>query len=304
MAPTESSVPYQPTRAGAGEYFHPTKYNKAALYGQFEFLRKVEELAPEVLVVLASVVRLHYEPLRREFSEHELLTLRSDTIRQRIADGQEKLVPLDAALNSWAREFHLNANWVRDIALNTLFHWSGGRIEIGASPGWAFIGGPSARPLSQQEMEFHFSDSGWDMTYSTKNDFIQKMRSGFEAYLAAYVKSAEQKAELGGWKRTPALRKKGKQSDVFRHVEWLVRWQVQEWEASRIANDYALGKQRAKRGINASAAPVTAAITTREGKVVRGKRQSGYKSVHDAITKAAELIELPLRRATASNSAS
>ena len=296
-APINPESKWQPTRVGVGEYYHPIKHPKVALYGRFEFLRKIETLAPEVLDSLASAVRMHYEPLRHEMDSFQLLALRSESLRERIAAGQKSLLPLNAALQSWCEQFHLDANWVRDFALNTLYHWTGEVINVTEGHGWTFGGSRAEEVLSEAERTFSFSHRGWEMTYTTKNNFIRQIRADFERRLAGYVHTAEEKAKADGWKKTPALRKTAKESDVYRHIEWLVRWQVQQWEASRIADEYGgLGKKRKTARID----PAVAATKVRAEERTR-KSQSSYKSVHDAISKAAKLIELPLRRANSTD---
>ena len=289
-APIKRVPKWQPTRVGVGEYYHPTKYPKVALYGRIYFLDKIEILAPEVLKSLASAVRMHYEPLRRDFDPFEFLTLRSEGLRRRIAEGQAELLPLRDSLQLWCEQFHLDADWVRDIALNTLYHWTGEVITVGESHGWSIGASHGEEPLNDGERAFSYSHRGWEMTYTTKNNFIRQIRADFENRLNGYLRSAEEKAKNEGWKKTPALRKTGKQADVYRHVEWLVRWQVQQWETSRIAAEYGLGKKRKTTKPTAA----TAAITNAEEKT--RKSQSAYKTVRDAISKAAKLIELPLRR--------
>lgn len=291
-APIKPIAPWRPTRVGVGEYFHPIKHPKALLYGRFEFLRKIEALAPEVLKSLASVVRMHYEPLRREIDSFQLLTLKSENLRQNITEGKTSFLPLNTALQSWCDQFYLDADWVRDFALNTLYHWTGDTIIVKESHGWTLGGSIADEVLSESERAFSYSHSGWEMTYTTKNDFIRQMRADFESRLAGYVHTAEEKAKADGWKKTPALRKADKRSDVYRHVEWLVRWQIQQWETSRIADEYGLGKKRKTPQTDSA----VATAKTRADERTR-KSQSGYKSVHDAISKAAKLIELPLRRA-------
>ncbi len=174
LAPKEPSDPFQPTQRRCGAEYAPPDEKPAgfpALYGRYEFLRKIEEVAPEVLEGLVASVRPHYEPLRAELGEFDLLTLSSASILQRIATGQNNLAPLNSALISWSRRFHLDADWVRDFALNTLLHWTGQRIVIGISPGWAFWRWADREPSHEcGKRDFNAPSPGWEMTYATKAD--------------------------------------------------------------------------------------------------------------------------------------
>ncbi|MGZ3566024.1 MAG: hypothetical protein ACXWM4_10865, partial [Gemmatimonadaceae bacterium] len=121
-----SSLPVEPpTRLGFGEYHFPTHFNKAALYARLEFIQKIEELAQEVLVSLAESVRPAYERLRTEIGEGELLSLNAETLRSLAKHGRKDFGALLEGLEDWIDRYHLDAEWVRNMALRTLFHWTG-----------------------------------------------------------------------------------------------------------------------------------------------------------------------------------
>jgi hypothetical protein len=288
----------QPTRLGFGEYFHPTLFNKAALYARFEFLAKIEQLAPKVLVDLAESVRPAYEQLRSTIEEAELLSLNSEALRKRAESDRNEFATLLKSLDEWLEGQHLNADWVRDTALATLFGWTG-RVIQGHQLRFGSPPYSAVNPLRPDELLFSFSDYGWTVTNETRNRFVARVRAEFESTLAGYISRIEDRLEEQGWKKTPEIRKAENDSDSFRHFEWLVRWQCQGWTTTQIAKKYGLGNQR-----KAISAKKSAAIRHSGARAEKGagyavesdrRRKAAYRTVHDGLTKAAHLLDLPLR---------
>ena len=119
-----------PTRIGFGEYSHPTLFDKAGFYARLEFIGKIEELAQEVLVDLAKSVRPNYERVRTILDQSELLSLDAETLRNLAKNGRNDFASLQAALEAWIESHILDAIWVRNMVLRTLFHWTGRNVAV------------------------------------------------------------------------------------------------------------------------------------------------------------------------------
>jgi hypothetical protein len=234
-----------PKRLGVGEYFHPTLYDKATIWARLEFLALIERLAEGVLVDLATNVRPFYESQRHTLPYHELLTLSSDRLRK-LADA--RVGEFDLLQESVEEKYHLKADWVRDTSLRTLWHWTGARIVV---PNRTLLFTPlsnsGANPLTPEQMRISFSDYGWEMTNETRSAFVKRIQTSFESFLDEYVALADKRAIKAGWKKTPALRRSARNSDTLRHLEWFVRWQIQEWTTTQIADEYGLGYARTRK---------------------------------------------------------
>jgi hypothetical protein len=288
----------QPTRIGFGEYFHQTLFDKAGLYARLEFIGKIEELAQEVLVDLAKSVRPHYERVRTTMDQSELLPLDAETLRQLAKNGRNEFASLLAALEGWIERHNLNAEWVRDMVLRTLFHWTG-KIVVVQGQRLQFtapISGPNSK---MAEVPFSFSESGWRITDETRATFFARITAEFDSYLAGYMSRVESRAEEAGWTRATQIRKSEKGADVFRHFEWLVRWQCQGWTTTEIANQYGLGNPRkaksAKKPALSAGSPKRADEPSTYANESDRRRKAAYRTVHDGIKKAALLLDLKRR---------
>lgn len=287
-----------PTRIGFGEYFHPTLFDKAGLYARLEFIGKIEELAQEVLVDLAESVRPNYERVRSIIDQAEPLSLDAEILRHLAKNGRDEFAPLLAALEGWIERHSLNAEWVRNMALRTLFHWTGKIVVVQGQP-LRFMAPISANNSEIIEQPFSFSDYGWRITNETRTTFIARITAEFNSYLGGYLSRVESRAEGAGWTRTPQIRKSEKDSDLFRHFEWLVRWQCQGWTTTEIAKEYGLGNPRkpksAKESTEIPGSAHSAGKRASYAAQSDRRRKAAYRTVHDGLTKAAHLLDLPLR---------
>jgi hypothetical protein len=286
-----------PTRIGVGEYFHPTLFNRAGFYAQLEFIRKIEELAQEVLVNLAESVRPNYERVRSLMDEPKLLSLDAATLRNLATNDRHEFAPLLAALEAWVHRQNLNADWVRNMVLRTLFHWTGNVVAQGQR--LQFVAPIPVRNAVMTKIPFSISDYGWRITEETRTTFIARITVKFDSYLAGYLSRVESRAEEGGWTRTPQIRKSEKGSDVFRHFEWLVRWQCQGWTTTAIAKEYGLGNPRKPKSAKGSTEIRSSGHSARERTSYAAqsdrRRKAAYRTVRDGLTKAAHRLDLPLR---------
>lgn len=299
-----TSLPAPPTRIGFGEYFHPTLFDKAGLYARLEFIGKLEDLAQEVLVDLAESVRPNYERVRTIMDHFELLSLDAEILRNLAKNGRNEFASLLATLEGWIERHNLNAEWVRNMALRTLFHWTG-KIVVVQGQRLQFTAPISGTNSKMAEVPFSFSESGWRITDETRTIFIARITAEFDSYLAGYMSRVESRAEEAGWTRTPQIRKSENGSDVFRHFEWLVRWQCQRWTTTKIAKEYGLGNPRKAKSAKGSAEIHTASHRETERTSYAAQRDSrrkaAYRSVHDAVKKVAQLLDLPIRPGNKAN---
>lgn len=288
----------QPTRLGFGEYFHPTLFDKAGLYARLEFIGKIEELAQEVLIDLAESVRRDYERVRTVTEASELLSLNAETLRNLAQNDRNEFAALSEALEAWIERHNLDADWVRDMVLRMLFHWTG-RIVVGQGAQLRFSAPIFTNLVKVEEVPFSFSDLGWIITNETRKAFVARAKAQFDSHLAAYVRRVERQAEEAGWKKTPAIRKSGKDSDSFRHFEWLVRWQCQGWTTTQIAKKYGLGNPRKAKSAKKSTVGSGSGKRTDERSTYADqsdrRRKAAYRTVHDGLSKAAQLLDLRLR---------
>jgi hypothetical protein len=277
----------QPTRIGFGEYFHPTLFDKAGVYARLEFIGKIEEVAQDVLVDLARSVRPDYEAVKSVMDESDLLSLNTEALRNLAKDDQNEFAALLVALDAWIERHNLDGDWVRDMVLRTLFHWTG-RIVAGQEGQLRFTAPISAPNLIKvDEVPFSFSNFGWIITNETRKAFATRTKAQFDFHLAEYVKGVERRAEEAGWKKTPAIRKSGKDSDSFRHFEWLVRWQCQGWTTPKAKS--------AKKPALSAGSPKRADEPSTYANESDRRRKAAYRTVHDGLTKAALLLDLKLR---------
>ena len=243
---------------GVGEYFHSKKYNKAAIWARWEFLRKIQKHAQKVLIALVDDVRPAYQKIYRELynagngGESALFRLASASLRGELLTNAGQYAELARVLFAWSERFHLDVDWVRDTALVTLMQWvwHEGPIIDEASPykyEWHMHGfQPAVRPFTDEEIKFSFLNRGWELTEETRSSTEKRIREAFEATLRGYLDDLERRAEADGWGENAPEIRPSLNADPYRHLEWLVKWQVLGWTTPDIAAKANLGKPRTK----------------------------------------------------------
>ena len=243
-------------------------------------------------------MRPNYERVRTIIDQSELLSLDAETLRHLAKNGRNEFASLLAALEAWIERHSLDADWVRNMVLQTLFHWTGRNVVV-QGQSLRFMAPISANNSEMIEQPFSFSDFGWRITNETRKGFVERVTEEFNSYLKGYVHRTKRRAEEAGWMKTPEIRKSEKNSDPFRHFEWLVRWQCQGWTTTKIAKEYGLGNARKAKSTKRSAE----IPNSNDGESEPGsygaqrdrRRKAAYRTVHDGVTKAAQLVDLPLR---------
>jgi len=180
------------------------------------------------------------------------------------------------SLWKWSMKWHLDADWVRDTALRTLYHrWSGAQPRRE----WVFLSYNGEEPVPEIERALRFDDFGWEMTRYTKRTAEKKIRAKFDNFLKGYFGRLEERAEARGYQRTPELRPSKENQNPLRHIEWFFRWQIQGWSYRQIAEKYRIGKS---------------VRTQRQGRL--RNEHTGNTAIRDALKKAAEQLGVRLRK--------
>lgn len=186
-----------------GDYFFPDDERNAARAAARDlFLSFVEELAPEVLEDLRSLLP---KPGKRKTFE-----------------------ALQNELPKWAEKYHLDFNWLLNRALNTLLMWSVGE-QVG---GWG--GGLVVCLGAVPEIKtFSFEAEEWDPAQKNWKEYEDYLNVKFKRMKATYRDQVEARAEEHELLKTPEVRNR-------EHFAWLVRFQVQGWKYREIADNYPL----------------------------------------------------------------
>ena len=92
------------------------------------------------------------------------------------------------------------------------------------------------------------------MTFQSRADIASEIRGQFEHRLSAYLNRLEQVALERGLKPSPEWRSGRDKESPMRHLEWLVRWQVQTWAKSQIAQTYNVTETAVRDGLKKTAA--------------------------------------------------
>jgi hypothetical protein len=168
------------------------------------------------------------------------------------------------AIAPWQDRWHLTDEWIAGevyLALVLVRRPLPATARVGAS--WTYFdrepGGPFspiypptggvpgttaflhslAKPLAPL---FVFS-ARWYPQYESRAEISRWLRKQFEQDLTAYLDACETTMEAAGLVRAPKKypRLRG---DARQHLDWLVRFQVQEWSQTRIAQHYERGNAK------------------------------------------------------------
>lgn len=196
--------------------------------------------------------------------------------------AEAKTVPdaraLIEKLDTWSVRFNIGTDWIKDIALQTLWHldrqhWPprSRRKEEATNP-WNLVvlrdGAES--PLKESEIKFDpplRSFEGWQMQKETWAGFEDRAKRKFEEWLRDYRADIEDSLRERGWQLPPEVR-------CTDHFKWLVYYQTRDWTPNRIARKFTRDPS-----------------LTEENKIFKG------------VKKAAQLIDLPLRTSRKNRSA-
>lgn len=173
------------------------------------------------------------------------------------------LLPLRETLEAWATRWHLAVPRMFEAALTTLHVWheypylaypscayprdTADEVWATESPeserlDWLVYGGHSwecaTRPADRV---FSFQHAGWEPTAQTRQSAAAAIRSDFEQRLCEYLDAIETHVEAAdSFERSKEYR------SIGRHVEWLVRYQVnrEPWPTIAVTADRELANGR------------------------------------------------------------
>lgn len=204
----------------------------------------LEELLPEEVELEAlAALRSDVFPVWQDVIEKATGTARSHPawldldwrpLRQRVAEeqgGEEET----AALRELCRRLH---DWAVALGQASEFIWNEpvGNAALERLRTW------SERPRRDRFADPYFMDAaqvelftfrGWAPQWETWNEW----KAGLERHAEEYRRAIESQAREAGLIPSPEKRAR-RSDDPFQHLDWLVRYQVQEWTHERIANEY------------------------------------------------------------------
>jgi hypothetical protein len=143
-----------------------------------------------------------------------------------------EVAALCEAINKWSRQFNLGDEWLRDLALHTLYHWrqcvdSGKTIRLQ----WCRLPFGGMGVFDGRGEEFHFKHPGWNLHDEDWTEFKKGVRKAFETLLEEYRATVAGQARRGGWAEAPTI------VDDRLRFQWLAWAKVRGWNAMRILEE-------------------------------------------------------------------
>jgi hypothetical protein len=214
------------------------------------FLRKIEELAPEVLQNLLDAVLSTFTR-----AAPEVCAIRWTVLLRSKGKSANRLAK---ALLAWGRRHNLTEDWLLDLAVLTLFEraeWedeSAARRQARIPPTPEPAGFARPRFVDIEHLtafqfagKMRIANDGWVPAWLTWAEYestateslsreVARLRLEWQDALRQYRRAREQEARQRGLSRTRVRR------EVERHLEWLVRWQVLRQDRWKIARESGL----------------------------------------------------------------
>jgi hypothetical protein len=249
------------TRTAPGEYDTADRFHTTRSF-RFRFLHRAAALEPDLQPSLAEAIEA--VPV----ATFEMPEYRSnggaDAWSQAFEEHLAQFERIRTAIAPWQDRWHLTDEWIAGevyLALVLVRRPLPATARVGAS--WTYFdrepGGPFspiypptggvpgttaflhslAKPLAPL---FVFS-ARWYPQYESRAEISRWLRKQFEQDLTAYLDACETTMEAAGLVRAPKKypRLRG---DARQHLDWLVRFQVQEWSQTRIAQHYERGNAK------------------------------------------------------------
>jgi hypothetical protein len=132
-------------------------------------------------------------------------------------------------MKNWSEQFRLTDEWVRDLALHTLFRWrqraeSGKPVQLR----WQRLPfGANFGLFNGQGKAFLFQHPGWNLDVDDWQEFKRSVESSFKSFVAKYHRNTVAQAYAGGWGEAPDIREQLR-------FKWLALWQVKGLSAIKI----------------------------------------------------------------------
>jgi|SRR5579872_504747 len=159
---------------------------------------------------------------------------------------------LKAGISQWGKKFHLNDEWLLDIALQTLYRWNlqstaqptagqfGGNMEgkkVQSGPRWGGLPGSEWDSIfTPDERRFSFGDPGWWAELEDWSEFNSRIEDLLNTSLTSYRQRLLDLARQKGWTEPPEIR-------TPEHFDWLALYQVRACSARKVADCLELADQ-------------------------------------------------------------
>ena len=232
--------------------------------GRHLFHDAIAEHRPNVLADLArnSLDAFQSSPLPTD--DFQRLDLRDHLLDPNASKSGYEQDPrcneLIAALQNWGERWHLSAPWCQAHALEALHWWSGNPEAAGRWWGFGGFNGLGFHP-NDITFDLHIHDQGWNPSHMRWEYYQEAVLCQVAAYMVSYKERIEGLVEAMGMSRVEHKAKT--------HFEWLAIYQTSDYGYATML------------------------------KMVKEKQPSLTASgLTQALTSAAELIGLPLRRST------
>jgi hypothetical protein len=134
---------------------------------------------------------------------------------------------LYSAMKNWSEQFRLTDEWVRDLALQTLFRWRQ-RAEAGEPVllQWQRLPVGEYGLFDGRGEDFFFRHPGWNLRDDWQN-FKKSVEVAFKKIVVDYHRQVVIRAYAGGWEEAPDIREQLR-------FKWLALWQVRGLSAIKI----------------------------------------------------------------------
>jgi hypothetical protein len=147
--------------------------------------------------------------------------------------GTKQIVQLNEGLQRWSQQFNLDAEWILDAAVQTLFTWSRHSPDQSALK-WGRVPGLDMR---FEQREFNFSDAGWNGEEETWKDFEDRVTRRFKKQLQEYRVDITNLAVNQGWTERHDFKEK-------QHFDWLALYQVRQTSPKEITKHFSLVRRK------------------------------------------------------------
>jgi len=219
--------------------------NQALWYWRRLFIEAIRKWRPEVLESLRDDVAPHFAAWRDGEDVPEIWYVRKAT------ETFRHLVPFRDALFAWAERWRLGEkwwavqeDWILQGALDTLRFWRRSP-EWAATLAWSHDDRTPDYVLSDDERRFHLTLDGWHpelgetVAEALRRVARQATRKAREDYVPARIAMLHER----GWRESPGKRTR-------KHVEWLVRFHINDESLSKIASTVHTFKENVSQRIH------------------------------------------------------
>ena len=163
-----------------------------------------------------------------EFEPQDGLPVRSKSL-ERGANRSPEALQAYKALENWTARFELRDEWLRDLAVATLYGWAvDKRSKKPITRRWRHL--PEVTTVAIYEgPNVEFVCPGWDLGRESWPEFLKRARKLFNDQLDSYRRDVTRSALDGGWDLAPDIREQ-------QRFRWLAWYQTLGWSASTILN--------------------------------------------------------------------